>query len=204
MRWFLMFLLLAVGGRVQAQKPPVPVIPVRSVTVSGGFSWPLTRHGLTQYWSPGPSGAVEFNVRIRRRYLLGVVVDVSAYWFRAGRFAQTNPGVTLENKPVAHITIALTGRYELLPERRIGPYFGLSVGASRLTEAVEQQVIDSVRVTYFNIPGRTRLSATGIIGVVVQMTRGFGLEAEGRLLYIHNDPDAGLIFGIRTGVRFSF
>jgi len=205
MRWLLgVFLLLLTAEGARAQKPPASAPPVRSVRLAGGMSWPVSHEGLTRYWRAGPAGSLEFDVRIRRRYLVGVGVDVAALWFRASRFGLAHPGVPLENKPVAQITIALSGRVELLPEKRIGPYCGLSIGASRLTAAVYQQVIDSVRVTYFRIPGRTRLSAAGFAGVTFYATRWLGFEAESRLLYVHNDPDAGVTVALRTGIRFSF
>lgn len=203
MRWHLGVLLLIAAGDARAQKSPPPVLPVRSVLIGGGMSWPVAHDGLTRYWRAGPTAAVEFDVRIRRRFLVGVAVDVAALWFRSSRFIQSNPGVPLHNTPVAHITIALTGRVELFPEKRFGPYIGLSIGASRLTAAVYQQVIDSVRVTWFNLPGRTRLSVGGIAGVTFHATRWLGVEAESRLLYVHNDPDAGLMVLLRAGLRFN-
>jgi hypothetical protein len=147
---------------------------------------------------------VEFDIRVRRRFLIGVSVDAAALWFRASRFVQNHPGVSLHNTPVAHITVALTGRMELLPTRRFDPFVGLSVGASRLSAAVYREVVDSVRVTYYNIPGRTRLSAGASAGVMFHATRWLGFEAECRLLYVHNDPDAGVSVAVRTGVRFNF
>ena len=203
MRWFLAALLLITAEGAWAQKSPAPVLPFRTVCISGGMSWPVTHEGLTRYWRGGPTVAVDFNVRFRRRFLLGVGLDVAAFWFRSSRFIQSNPGVPLHNMPVSHITIALTGRVELTPGKRFVPYLGLSIGASRLTAAVYREVIDSVRVTWFNIPGRTRLSAGGIAGVSFQTSRWLGVEAESRLLYVHNDPDAGLVVLLRAGLRFT-
>ena len=203
MRWILGVLLLLAAGDARAQKPPAASLPYRTVVIGGGMEWPLTHDGITRYWRAGPAATVEFDVRMRRRFLIGVGLDVGAYWFRASRFIQFNPGVPLHNIPVAQITIALTGRVELFPEKRFGPYLGLSIGASRVTAAVYQQVIDSVRVTYFNIPGRTRLSVGGIAGVTYNANRWLGIEAESRLLYIHHDPDAGLTLLLRAGLRFT-
>ena len=203
MRWILGVLLLLAAGGARAQKPPAPVPMARSVLVGGGMSWPLTHDGLTQYWRAGPTAAVEFDVRIRRRYQVGLGLEVGAFWFRSARFIQANPGVALHNRPVAQITVAFTGRMELFPEKRIGPFLGLTIGASRFTPAVYQQEIDSVRVTRFNLPEKTRLTVGGIAGVTFHVNRWLGIEAESRLMYVHHDPDAGLILLLRAGLRFT-
>lgn len=208
MRWVLGVVLLLAAADAHAQKRPATPqpanpLPARTVMIGGGMAWPLTHDGVTRYWRAGPAAAVEFDVRVRRRFLVGVGIDVGAFWFRASRFIQSNPGVALHNIPVAQITIALTGRMELFPEKRISPSLGLSIGVSRLTAAVYRQEIDSVRVTWFSIPGRTRLSVGGIAGVTFRATRWLGIDAESRLLYIHNDPDAGLMLLLRAGLRFA-
>ena len=203
-RWLVCLMLLCCAGPAVAQRPVAPTLPLRSVMLSGGMSWPLSRQGLTEYWRAGPDGGVEFDVRVRRRFLVGMGIDAAALLFRASRFVQNHPGVVLRNTPVAQVTVALTGRMEFFPEKRFGPYLGLSVGASRLSAAVYQEVVDSVRVTYYSIPGRTRLSAGGNAGVVFHATRWLGFEAECRLLYVHNDPDTGVSIAFRSGVRFNF
>jgi hypothetical protein len=133
-----------------------------------------------------------------------VGVDVAGYWFKARKFASEHPGVALENKPVAHVVIALVGRFDLLPGNRLGPFLGAALGASRLTEAVYQEVIDSVRVTYFSIPGRTRLTAAVLGGADFKVNRWFAVTAEVRLTSVIHDPDAGFMVTLRGGFRFMY
>jgi hypothetical protein len=189
------------GSAQTASSPPARKYSIR---VKGGVTWVLSRPSLTTYWNFGPAGSFEIAGNINRHLSLGLGVDVSAYWFRAGMFSTRYPGVPLENKPVAHLTVGMVARYELFPGRQLGSFVGLSVGASRLTEAVYQRVIDSVRVTYFSIPGRMRLAVGLHAGTDFMINRWIAIEGEARLLFVHNDPDIGAAFTVRTGVKYLF
>jgi len=201
----LIVVVAAEGSAQQATRSPSPVLPAGgpSLWIFGGMSWPLSRSGFTEYWQAGPAGAVDFTTNVSRRLSVGIELDAAAYWFRAEKFVASHPGVPLRNTPVAMINIALIGRYELMKGKKFGPYIGLALGAVRITEAVYQQIVDSVRVTYYSIPAKTRLTMACIGGAEYKVSRKFALDGEARLMYVHHDPDVGLTLTVRAGVRFT-
>ncbi|MEW6509594.1 MAG: opacity family porin [Bacteroidota bacterium] len=205
MRMALVALMIASTSVVPAQTPQrtPSALPTRSVAVVGGMSWPVSHDGIMQYWRGGPSAGTEIAFRVGRRTWIGIEVEASALWFRAGKFGGAHPGVRAEHKHIAHMAIGLTGKYEFAAVRRLIPYVGLSVGASRLTPAIAQEIVDSVRVTYFNIPGRTRLSVGFLGGVSYPLTRWLAIGVEARWLYVHNDPDIGATTAVRGRLQFS-
>ncbi len=61
-----------------------------------------------------------------------------------------------------------------------------------------------VRETYYNIPGRMRLTLGVSPGIEFAFNRGVALVVEGKVLYLHNDPETGFLAGGRCGLRWNF
>ncbi len=74
-----------------------------------------------------------------------------------------------------------------------------------MTKAVyETRSSEGVRITYYNLPGRMRLTIGLSPGMELSIHRGLAMVIEGRVLYLHNDPEAGLLAGGRFGLRWNF
>jgi hypothetical protein len=190
------------GMTVQAQGTQARPSQKTSLRLVGGFAWPLGHKGFTEYWQPGPNGEVQFLVSVNRRVWLGFNLDASAYWFRAGTFALQNPGTPGQNKAVAHTFAGIVLRTDFTPGRRLGLYGGVETGAVIITPAEYYEDRSGVRVTYFRIPSSTNLGLGVFLGLELAAGRRVAIDLEPRILYVHNNPDVGLVTALRTGIRF--
>jgi len=199
-------MLLLAAMQCAAQTLALPPAPVRtqSISIMGGWSWPLSHDGLTQYWGPGPAVSVEFLKAVSRTVSLGFDLEGAAYWFRGPEFAAAYPEVPFKNPPVAQIVAGVVGRFTIAPGKKLAPYVGGMIGLSHVTGAEYRQDTDSGRVTYYYIPIQTRLAASLYCGLEYRISRSFAFDAEARALYVHNDPDVGVTAVIRGGFRFLF
>jgi len=194
-----------IAARSAAQILPPPVlVPTHSIWIMGGYAWPLSHPGLTQFWGPGPSGSVEFTSNVSRGVSLGFALDGSAYWFRGQKFAATYPGLPFKNPPVAQISAGVVARVSLAPTKKLAPYVGASIGFSHMTGAEYIQEVNGIRVTYYNLPFQDRLAASLLCGIEMRLKRSFALDVEARSLFVNNDPDVGATLAARAGMRFLF
>ncbi len=210
-RLALALLLVAPGAGAMAQERPDAPTPVRplapllhAVTLGGGYDWPVSRHGIREFWRPGPSGSASFWVAVNRRVSLGIGVQVSRFRFSSSRFSTTYSGVVPQRNDILWTAVLVGGRVALLPGMRTNPFIGCSVGASRMTEALYRVIVDDMRTTYYAVGGTTRLTASVQAGTAVFLTRALALELEVRALSVHNDPDLGLAVSGLAGLRFAF
>ena len=197
--------MCAAGAWAQtAASRAVEPLRIPSLQVFGGMSWPLAKPGLTEFWRSGPAAAVGFSVPVSRRASLGLEVGVAAYWFRASHFADVYPGVSVRNLPIAHTTIMIVGRFDLMRGKRLGPYASLSLGVAKASDAVYREIVDSVRTTYFAVPGRTRLAGGLTAGLEYVVNKKTSIDGEARLLGVANDQAISTTLTMRCGVRFTF
>jgi opacity protein-like surface antigen len=198
----LMLAAAVTGACAQAQavrpKPPQRM----SLRVMGGYEWPQAHAGFTEFWQPGPNADVQFLVGVSRGTWLGIGVDASAYWFRAGKFATVYPGLTSQNKPVAHAFAGIVVRRDVTPGKRLGLYGGLESGLVLVTPAEHYEDIAGVRKTYFRIPQSIHLGLGAFVGLEYMVNRRLAIDVEPRVLYVHNNPDVGLVTAARAGLRF--
>jgi opacity protein-like surface antigen len=173
-----------------------------SLRVMGGVEYALGHEGFTKYWAAGPNVDVQFLAGVLRGYWLGVELDVSGYWFRAAKFATENPGIPGQNKPVAHMMVGIVWRADFNPADRFRMYGGTSIGFAQVTPAEYAQVQGGVKKMYFRIPETTRASVGLFVGAEYLVNKKIGIDFEPRLLYIHNNPDVGLVLSGRAGVRY--
>ena len=196
-------------GVAQVKKPrPVPAKPAvnlkKQITVLAGAGIPLSKEGLTQFWKLGPSGSLSFLVNVTPPTSVGIGADFSMLYFKMADFGSTFPTVPVQRKDIAMIHIYVGFKQSFSPARVFSPYIAGTVGAARVTGASYKEIIDSVRVTYYDIPGRTRLAASFALGTDIVLSRVIAFTMEAKATYFHNDPDVGVMSFVRGGFRFSF
>jgi hypothetical protein len=200
------------AGELDAQvRPDSRAAPERkapalrqAISLTAGYSWPLSREGITEFWQPGPTASIGFSVAVNRSVSLGLGLDLARFRFSESRFASANPGIAPQKDDVFWTSVSVGGRFAFLPGMRTNPYLSGSVGASRLTEALYRVVVDGTRTTYYHVGGSTRLTAFLGAGADIFFNRSLALEVEIRGAYIHNDPDFGLALSGQGGLRFAF
>jgi hypothetical protein len=193
---------LAAGAWAQTQGAGMKPAQRASLRIMGGYEWPQGHAGFTEYWQPGPNADVQFLVSVSRGTWLGVDVDASAYWFRQGKFATVNPGLPAQNKPVAHVFAGIAVRRDFTPGKRLGLYGGFESGLVLVTPAESYQDIGGVRKVYYRIPQSIHLGLGVFAGFEYLMNRRLAIDLEPRLLYVHDNPDVGLVGAARAGLRF--
>jgi len=206
-RLIILAIILSIAARVAtAQTTSKPGSAARksprvSLVVTAGYVSPLSKDGLTQFWKGGPGCALSLLVRAAPRFWVGTGVDVSALWFRVSRFQQAYPSVQAQGKNMAWFNIFMLSRFGFIPGGSVHPYVELAVGASRLSGAEYKAVVDSVRVTYYEIPARTRLAVTFTGGLEIPLSGSLSFLAEGAFRYVHNDENLGIGLLASAGVR---
>ncbi len=198
--------VLMAAMQCAAQNLALPPSPVRShsISVLGGWSWPVSHDGLTSYWGAGPSASMEFLKAVNRTVSFGFDLEGSAYWFRGPAFAAAYPNLPFRNPPLAQIVAGVIGRFTLAPGKKLTPYLGAMIGISHVTGAEYRQQTDSGRVTYYYIPFQTRLAGSVYAGLEYHISRSLAFDAEARALYVNDDPDVGVTAVVRGGLRFLF
>lgn len=198
-------LIIAVEGGIAQKTTRTPgFVREKFVTIFAGYSFPLGRGGFLEYWQPGPAAGIEFSTRVSRYLSLGIGVNAAAYWFRSAKFGNDRPGVPVLNLPVAHVAVELIGRFDLLPARKVNPYFGFSLGVVRMSAATYTATINAVRVVYYDLPVRTRLTFGVNPGVEFRLGHSVAFDVEGMCLYVNNDPNVSWTLTPRAGLRFIF
>ncbi len=201
---FLALLMTAACSYSQSTKPniAIPTIRRQALTLSFGTGIPQSRNGLIAFWDMGPSGSIKFMVNVSRPVSLGIGVDAAVLKFNEPAFRNAYPAVPLRSKDIVMANVYLAMKCVMMPSMAFAPYCGLTVGATRISEAVYREVIDSVRVSYYNIPGRTKLTFGVTLGADIYLNSWLALDMEGKTNYVHNDPDLGLTSFVRGGFRF--
>jgi len=92
----------------------------------------------------------------------------------------------------------------VMPSMRLSPYIGLTLGATRLSEAIYGEVIDGVRVDYYNIPARTRPTFGLSLGAGIYIAQWISFDTEAKANYVLNNPDLKAAFLFLGGFRFTF
>jgi opacity protein-like surface antigen len=174
-----------------------------SLKVSGGLATPKSKKSLTRFWKGGPAFSVNLLVRAAPGFWVGTGVDVSALWFRQANFGLRYPSVELQRRNMAWVNIFLLSRFGLSPGGPVHPYVEFGAGGSRLSGAEYKEIVDSVRVTYYEIPARTRLAMKFTGGIEITLSPAFAFIAEGALRYVHNDPNMGVGLLLQGGVRLT-
>ena len=207
MRLFLIAVILCISahhGMAQDRSKPGGTVqkPSRiSLAITGGYSSPRSKDPITRFWKGGPEVALSLLAWAGPGFWLGAGADVSMLWFSESSFAEAYPSVEMQRKDMAWVNVFVLARYGFIPRARVHPYVELAIGASRVSGADYKEVIDGVRVTYYDIPARTRLAFTFTGGLDVPLARGLSLLAEAAVRYVHHDENLGVALLAKGGVR---
>lgn len=221
-------LLLALAASADAQRkprvpppgepapaPPPPSAPApqaptdtaayrTAVTIRAGMALPLSHHSLDEYWNGGIAGSAGFSVAVSRAIWLGLALDLGLLPFDDGAFAAANPDVPPKAVDVGWGAVAVTLRADLAPGESVAPYCAASLGVFRAGRAQYQVIVQERRVTYYDIPGATRMTVSAGAGLLVRFSPHLALDAAANLRYIHNDPDVGLLADLGAGLTIFF
>lgn len=187
---------------VRRPEPPAPLH--NAISLTAGESWLLSRSGIKEFWRPGPTGSLFFQVAVNRAVSVGLGLEMAKFRFSESRFNKAFPGIPAQRDDLFWTSVWVGGRMALLPGMRTNPYLGAAIGASRLTEALHRVIIDETRTTYYNVGGVTRLTATVMAGADIHINRSLALEFEVRGISVHNDPDMGVVVSATGGLRYAF
>lgn len=199
------------GAVAQTKKKASTAIPSqvvytprdRTVEIWGGIGIPVTHPSFTRYWLRGPSAGTKLLFSASEHTKLGFGAEATLYSFRRGNFALLNPGVPVQVKHMVFVNVYLSMRRYFQPTLRTSPYIGGELGFLRISGAEYKEIVNGVRVTYYDIPGALRLTVSAVFGVDHYFSRRFAIQADVRATYIHNDPSVGLILGGRAGCKFT-
>lgn len=183
---------------------PAQRFPKNSIVVVGGVMTPLAHASLKDFWNLGPSGGLTVYVNVNRLVSFGAGAEVSTLSFNTGAFTERFPGITAHSLWTANLHLFVTWKYTGRLGSVLCPTFSASLGGSKMTKAVYEERIAGVRTTYYNIPGRMRLTLGVTPGIEFAINRGLSMVVEGRALYLHNDPEASFLVGGRFGFRWNF
>ena len=191
-----------------SQPPPTrptpqadPTEPRRAtISLLGGIASPLSKAALADFWKMGPSGTAQVLVHVSRSVSVGMGIDITSFIFDPSGFRSKFPAIMVREKNILGVSILLTSKLVPVPNARLTPFFVGQIGAAQVTPAEYREVVDSVRVTYYNIPRRFRLASNVAAGFDLYIASGFWVELEGKLAYVHNDPSRGTTFLLRGGI----
>ena len=172
------------------------------ITVRYGVGIPLSNKAMTQFWAPGQSVSAEFLINITPRFSLGVGLDAAQYPFREPWFALAYPTVPPQKSDLYWWNLYFASKLTFPGRSRFAPFAIGQIGVSRITAAEYREVIGGVRVTYYDIKGRTRLTVGLGGGVDYFVYRWLFLQAEAKTTYAHNDPQRSFIPLLRAGAVF--
>jgi hypothetical protein len=164
---------------------------------------PLSHNALTQFWNLGPSAALAMYVNVNRYVALGVGAEAALFFFDRQAFEGRFPSVPVHQLNTANLHIFVGWKYTGRLGSFLCPTLGATIGASKMTKAVYQQRVAGVRQTYYEIPGMTRATLGATAGLEFVLSRSLALLLEGRAQYLHNDPEAAILGGARTGLRIN-
>ncbi len=178
-------------------------LPRGTITISGGVMVPMAHDVVTDLWNPGPTLSVAAYRTVNRLVSLGFGAEGAIFAFNEGGFALKYPGVNPHPLALGYVHFFVGWRFQMRSGGGITPTLGATIGASKLTRASHQERIAGVRVTYYEIPGRFRLTGGATAGLDFPLGSSFALSLEGRALYLMNDPDASALVSGRLGVRLT-
>jgi hypothetical protein len=187
---------------------PLPLTPValpreRTIEIWGGIAHPLTHASFKRYWMRGPAAGFAMYFRASEHVKIGFGAEATLFSFRAGNFVKWNPTVPAQVKDIVAVNVFLSMRRYFQPTLRTSPFIGAEVGFTRITGAEYKDFINNVRITYYDVPGSFRLTASATFGIDHYLSRKIALQGEARLTYLHNDPNVGLFLGARAGLKFT-
>lgn len=173
----------------------------RTIEIWGGLGHPFNHRSFKRYWMRGPSAGFSMHFRASDHVKIGFGAEATLFSFRAGNFQVWNPGVPVQIKDIVALNVFLSMRRYFQPALRTSPFIGMEVGFTRISGAEYKDFVNSVRVTYYDVPGSLRLTASGTVGIDHYLSRKLAVQAEAHLTYLHNEPNLSLFIGGRAGIK---
>jgi len=193
-------------SRTEEQPPPkkktVRVIKRKTITLRYGLGIPLSDKAVTAFWAPGGSVSAEFLLDINTRFSLGIGIDAARFGFREDWFTLGYPNIPVHALDLYWWNIYFASKFSLPTKSPFTPFGEIQVGISRVTPAEYREVINGVRVIYYDIKGSTRLTFGLGAGVDFRVAWWLALQAEGKLTYAYNDPQRNIVLLTRGGLAF--
>lgn len=190
--------------RPSAEEPRIAPRPsLLRVYVQAGYDLPLSEKGIKKFWPGGTAASASLLINRSPEIGFGLGMDAALLKFRASSFRSTFPGVLVQARDVAYLSLFIALRYTPFAKKRLAPFFGANVGIAKFTQATYIALVDSVRKTYYNVPGIARLTLGVVGGTDYYITRWFALTAEAKLTYMLHDPNAELGVLVVGGFRFT-
>jgi len=191
----------------EQQTPATPKLAYspreRTVEIWGGMVHPLNYASFKRYWMRGPVAGFAMYFRASEESKIGFGAEATLYSFRAGNFTVWNREVPVQVKDIATFNVFLALRRYFRPTLRSSPWLGLEVGFTRITGAEYKQIVNGIRVTYYEVPSAFRLTATLTTGIDYFLTRKLAIQGEARVTYLHHDENLGLVIAARGGLKLS-
>lgn len=175
----------------------------RTIEVWGGMGHPFNHRSFKRYWMRGPSAGFSMHFRATDHVKIGFGAEATLFSFRAGNFQVWNPSIPVQIKDIVALNVFLSMRRYFQPALKTSPFIGLEVGFTRVTGAEYKDFVNSVRVTYYDIPASFRLTASGTVGIDHYLSRKLAVQAEAKLTYLHNEPNLGLFISGRAGLKLT-
>lgn len=206
-------LTLGCAPRAHAETPPdkqppaalrVPYNPrQRTFEVWGGITHPFNHGSFKRFWMRGPSAGFALYLRATDAVKIGIGAEATLFSFRQGNFAKYYPTVPAQVKDVGTFNVFLALRSYFRPTMRWSPWIGGELGFTRITGAEYKEIVNAVRVTYYEVHSAIRITGTATLGVDYFVSRRIAVQMEARLSYLHHDESLGLVIGGRGGVKFT-
>jgi hypothetical protein len=187
----------------QTKRKVVRVFDRRTISVRYGIGIPLSNKGITAFWAPGSSVSAEFLIDINSRLSLGLGIDAAKFSFREEWFRLGYPTLPIHALDLYWWNVYVGGKFAIPNRSLFTPFGEAQIGVSHITPAEYREVINGVRVTYYNIKSSTRLTLGLSAGVDVRVAWWLALQAEGKMTYAYNDPQRNFVFLGRGGFLFS-
>jgi hypothetical protein len=175
----------------------------RTIEVWGGMAHPFNHKSFKRYWMRGPAAGFSMHFRASDHVKIGFGAEATLFSFRAGNFTVWNPTVPVQVKDIVALNVFLSMRRYFRPALRTSPFIGGEIGFTRVTGAEYKDIVNAVRVTYYEVPASFRLTASACVGIDHYLSRTIAVQGEVHLTYLHNDPNVGLFVGGRAGLKFT-
>jgi hypothetical protein len=175
----------------------------KTIEIFGGMTVPLSHDGITDFWMRGPGASGCLMVPMKDNFKVGIGCAATLFSFRLAGFNERYPGVTAEIQDMVLLHVYLAFRNYIRPSLRFSPYIGAEVGFARLTGASQKEVINGVLITYYDVPGTTRLTFGASAGIDYYITRTMAVQFDIRGMYMNNDPNLGITVCVQLGAKFS-
>ena len=197
----LLTVLLLSGADAQTASTP-PVRKPQELSISAGYLMNASRDVFHRFWRPGPALAAEWSMGVQRSIYIGLELGGALFPFSNTGFQRTYPDIPVQSRTVAMWSVLVQWRFRPALTGNVAPFVSLGTGVARITPASYKVVINGIRVTYYELPGRTRLALGLTAGCDFPLAARMHFRIEGGALYVHHDPDAGALLLFRAGLRF--